>query len=194
MTVTFPEPSTDEAAVAIFPRALFEELDPALQKQLAAVVERVGYFGEFFAVVGQNSGALTHFLEYTKAVKGVLPDRLNELLALRVSSLLGADYERIQHERLAQKLGLARPWIKEVVDGARTEPSQLTSVEALLLRLVEAVLDRDSKHCACLLHDTRQALGDEQTLAAVLQIARFQMIACLIRTFRLELPVRSIFV
>ena len=37
--------------------------------------------------------------------------RQNEVLALTVCSMLEADYERIQHERLAQKMGLSREWI-----------------------------------------------------------------------------------
>ena len=86
------------------PRLEFDQLEPALAEYLKPTVDRLGYFGEYFQATAHVPDALRLFMDYTKAVKSPLGDNLNELLALTVCAALGADYERIQHERLAQRL------------------------------------------------------------------------------------------
>lgn len=178
----------------VFPRAQLEALDPTVQDYLAATVKRLGYFGEFFAVVGQNPQALIQFMEYTKAVKAPLSDRQNELLALVVCNQLGADYERIQHERLAERLGFPREWISEAIGRPIASHPALTNDEQLLKKLALEILDSAEVGAASVtLQACRERLGDSAALAAVLQTARFMMIATLVRTFQLKLPVESIF-
>jgi len=89
------------------PRLAFEDVDDALRAQLKPTVDRLGYFGEFFQVAAHVPGAVPAFMTYTAAVKAPLADAQNEVLALTVCSMLEADYERIQHERLSKRLGFS---------------------------------------------------------------------------------------
>lgn len=174
----------------VFPRIRFEELGAALQEMLAPAVRRVGYFGDFFAVLGQNSAALSAFMQFTSAVKAPLSDRQNEVLALVVCTRTGAHYERIQHEWLCQRMGCSREWIMELTERGRRGPDPLSPDEAALRSLAVSMLQRpgplEGEFVA-----VRVQLGDAAALAAVLQIARFQMIAFLLQAFDMRLPVES---
>ena len=175
------------------PRLAFGELEPALADYLKPTVDRLGYFGEFFQTAGHVPDALRQFMEYTKAVKSPLGDNLNEVLALSVCGALGADYERIQHERLAQRLGFSLDWIAAAAGRPDAKTNPLNAEEALVRKLALAVI-ADSGHGASeLVAETNALLGSQRTIAALLQITRFMTIACVCNSLELKLPVKSVF-
>jgi len=175
------------------PRLAFDDVDGALHAQLKPTVDRLGYFGEFFQVAAHVPGAVPAFMTYTAAVKAPLADAQNEVLALTVCSMLEADYERIQHERLAAKLGLAREWIAAAESRAGSHASVLQDDERLLQALAQAMVTRHGLRCDDELHAVAATLGHVKAVAALLQISRFVTIALICNALHLELPVPSIF-
>jgi alkylhydroperoxidase family enzyme len=173
------------------PQLEFAQLDARLQEYLRPTVERLGYLGEFFQVVGHVPGALIEFMEYTKAVKAPLTDAENEVLALSVCSFLGADYERIQHERLARRLGFSLDWIAAAM--GRSDAGALKPEERALRDLALGVSRRGGKECTAEIAAVARLLGPEKTMAVLLQITRFGMIAALCNALNLRLPVKSVF-
>src|SRR5919202_6512700 len=98
----------------LIPRLSTEELDPRLAEMLRPKVERLKYLGEFFQCTGHQPEALMSFYKLTEDLKEALPDNLTELVALSCATFMGNAYERVQHERLALKLGFTEAWVREV--------------------------------------------------------------------------------
>src|ERR687885_1783470 len=126
----------------LIPRLSYEQLDPELAELLRPKVERLKYLGEFFQCTGHQPRALTSFHRLTEDLKEALPDNLTELVALSVATLMGNAYERIQHERLALKLGFGEPWVRAVISRTADGSGVLSEPEVLVQRLVLAVLAR----------------------------------------------------
>ncbi|WP_176244884.1 carboxymuconolactone decarboxylase family protein [Oceanibacterium hippocampi] len=156
-------------------------------------MERLGYFGEFFQVAGHVPESITTFMKFTAAVKAPLSDRQNELLALTVCAALGGDYERIQHERLSVRLGLDKAWIAALTGRADADEDLLTDEDKALRNLALAVVERRGVDVDAELRAVRACLDEEKTVAAMLQITRFSLIATLNNAFAMKLPVPSIF-
>ena len=139
-------------------------------------------------------GAIPAFMQYTGAVKAPLADAHNEVLALTVCGALEADYERIQHERLAKRLGFSLDWIAAASGRAGSHASALQDDERKLQALALAMV---SSARAALLRRARArsstALGPEKAVAALLQVSRFVTIALLCNALSLTLPVASVF-
>lgn len=166
------------------------DLPADLAARVDAVAERLGYTGEFFTAVGRVPDALSSFLDFTAACKAPLSDRHNEVLALRVCTRLGADYERIQHERLCDRLGLSDAWVLAAegrTDGAPT----LDDGERELAELADALIETGGADARAELGAVAARLGPDAAVAAVLQAARFQLIATLVHALELQLPVAS---
>ena len=174
-------------------RLAFDAIDPKLRDALAPTVERLGYFGEFFQVGAHVPGAIGAFMQYTAAVKAPLADAQNEVLALTVCAALEADYERIQHERLARKLGKPLDWIAAALGRTGSHPSVLTADERALQALALAMVASHGLRCADELRTVVEMLGDVKAVAALLQISRFVNIALLCNALALALPVPSVF-
>jgi alkylhydroperoxidase family enzyme len=175
------------------PRLPFEAVDPALREALKPTVERLGYFGEFFQVAAHVPGAVPAFMQYTGAVKAPLEDRHNEVLALSVCSMLEADYERIQHERLSRKLGFTLEWIAAAEGRPDSHASALQEDERALQALAQAMVSSHGLRCEAELRAVVSALGPQEAVAALLQVSRFVTIALLCNALALELPVPSVF-
>lgn len=175
------------------PRLGLDALAPQLAEYLRPTVERLGYLGEFFQALGHAPEAVIQFMEYTKAVKAPLSDRHTEVLALAVSARLGASYERIQHERLAQRLGCGIHWIAaaECRPGAAAE--LLAPDERLVQTLALAVVERGGREVTRELRAVADVLGPGKAVAALLQTTRFVTIACLCHALALAPPLASIF-
>ena len=174
----------------IKPLAL-EEVDPKLREMLQPTVDRLGYFGEFFQYGAQAPGVLTGFMQYSGALKAAIPDDLNEALALTVCAHLGLDYERIQHERLAVKLGLARDWIATMVgcsDTATLTPAQQAQ-RALAIAVSDGKIAEAREAAARLATEAGEAVA----VAALFQATRFVAVCVIGRVFDLQLPITSIF-
>lgn len=175
------------------PRLDFDDVDPALREALQPTVDRLGYFGEFFQVAAHVAGAIPAFMQYTGAVKAKLSDAQNEILALSVCTMLDADYERIQHERLARKLGFPLEWIAAVEGRQDSHPSALDVDERALQALAQAAVPSHGLRCTDELRTVTKLLGHEKAVAALLQISRFITIAVLCNALALTLPVPSVF-
>jgi hypothetical protein len=175
------------------PRLEFEAIDPAVREQLKPTVERLGYFGEFFQVAAHVKGAIPAFMQYTGAVKAPLSDAQNEVLALTVCGALEADYERIQHERLAKRLGFSLEWIAAACGRPGSHASTLKDDERKLQALAIAMVSSHGLRCTTELHAVVAALGPERAVAALLQVSRFVNIALLCNALSLTLPVPSVF-
>jgi alkylhydroperoxidase family enzyme len=175
------------------PRLAFEAVDPALREALKPTVDRLGYFGEFFQVAAHVPGAVPAFMQYTGAVKAPLEDRHNEVLALSVCAMLEADYERIQHERLARKLGFPMEWIAAAEGRPQGSASVLKDDERALQALAQAMVSSHGLRCDAELRTVVTALGAQKAVAALLQISRFVTIALMCNALALELPVPSPF-
>ena len=173
-------------------RLTAEQLDPALRDLLQPTVDRLGYLGEFFAVAGHVPGAVPAFMQYTGAVKAPLSDRQNETLALTVCAALGADYERIQHERLSRRLEMSDAWIAAAEGREGAVAATLADDESLLRTLALAMLARNGNGCAAEIEAVAKAIGPPKAVAALLQITRFVTIAMLCNALQLTPPVPSI--
>lgn len=175
------------------PRQSLERFDPADARAVEPIVERLGYLGELFQVLANVPGATPAFLDYAKVLKGGLGDRRTELIALAVCGAMDASYERIQHERLAQRLGLDLDWIAAASQQPQADPAALDSSDQRVLALALAVAgarwDEARRCCAELArHD-----GATVATATLVQAARYVSIASLCHTLQLALPVGSVF-
>jgi len=175
------------------PRLALDAVDPAVRDLLKPTVERLGYFGEFFQVAAHVPGAIPAFMQYTGAVKAPLADAHNEVLALTVCGALEADYERIQHERLAKRLGFSLDWIAAASGRAGSHASALAEDERKLQALALAMVSTHGLRCRDELRAVVDALGPQKAVAAVLQVSRFVTIALVCNALSLTLPVASVF-
>ena len=175
------------------PRLGLEAVDPAVRDLLKPTVERLGYFGEFFQVAAHVPGAIPAFMQYTGAVKAPLADAHNEVLALTVCGALEADYERIQHERLAKRLGFPLDWIAAASGRAGSHASALKDDERKLQALALAMVSTHGLRCGDELRAVVDALGPQKAVAALLQVSRFVTIALMCNALSLTLPVASVF-
>src|SRR5579885_955406 len=99
----------------LIPKLSQEEMAPELASMLRPRVERLGYLGEFFRCTAHQPKALMSFLTFTEDLKKALPDKLTEVVALTVASVMKNAYERVQHERLSLKLGFGETWVRSVL-------------------------------------------------------------------------------
>lgn len=177
--------------MADIPRLSFDELPEKLRAELDAKVRRLGYLGEFFQVAAHQPDALFHFNRFTETLKEALPQNLVELLALTISSWSGNAYERVQHERLALKLGLAEEWIREVErlepDAARLLSGEEKAVQRLALAMAKSQ-GRDarsaSEACANFCEPAR-------LVAIMLTVGRYLAHSAVCNTLRFVPPVSS---
>jgi alkylhydroperoxidase family enzyme len=175
------------------PRLQHEDLDASLKELLKPTVDRLGYLGEFFQVAAHVPNAVPAFMQYTGAVKAPLADAHNEVLALTVCGMLEADYERIQHERLARRLGFGLEWIAAACGRPGASVSHLKEDERALQALAQAVVTSQGLRCKPELEPVVRLLGPQKAVAALLQISRFVGIALLCNSLSLTLPVASVF-
>lgn len=177
---------------ADIPRLEMDDLDPVLAGTLAARVKRLGYLGEFFKVCGHQPQSLMAFMQLTDALKEALPDRLTETVALSVATLCGNAYERHQHERLSEKLGLGRDWILAVM-ALDPEGQGLAPDEAAAQRLVVDAL-RDHGHGAAgRLAELTSLVGHAQAIAVLMLVGRYATHALIVNALELAPPVPTIF-
>src|SRR5712692_7384455 len=144
---------------ALIPRLSFSELDPQLAEMLRPKLERLNYLGEFFQCTGHQPRALMSFYMLTEDLKEALPDNLTELVALTIAAKMKNAYERVQHERLALKLGFSEQWVREVLAPGTNDRKKLSPEEFLVQRLCVAVLERDGHETKAEFESVIEALG-----------------------------------
>jgi len=170
-------------------RIPFEDLPAGLRSRLEARVARLGYLGEFFQVAAHQPEALAGFIDYTEALKESVPARLVEAIALTIASESGNAYERVQHERLALKLGFTEAEIRSLVaQGASLDgfpPEERAAVE--LARQV-----RTACGGACPAYDELERMvGEEVAVGCLMTAVRYLAHATMSNTWALTPPVAS---
>lgn len=173
-------------------RLAFAEIAPELQEMLRPTVDRLGYFGDFFGYAANNPEILRGFMGFSGALKMALPDDINEALALSVCDRMGFAYERIQHERLSEKLGFARAWIG-VMAGQEDGPVELTALQAATRQLGHALADGLIEQARDAASSIAELGGDDLAIAALFQATRYIQVCLVGRVLDMELPVASIF-
>lgn len=174
-------------------RLEFEQLDPRLAALLKPRVERLNYLGEFFKVMGHTPDILVPFIEMTEALKDELPQNLTEIGALTVAGFMDNVYERNQHERLSEKLGFAREWIREVNALAPDLATTLSGDEKLAQRFAVAALSRDWPAAQELFDRLVDAVGDRPAIAYLMLVGRYACHAVIVNSLGLAPPAPSIF-
>ncbi|MBA2411570.1 MAG: hypothetical protein H0V63_01920 [Burkholderiaceae bacterium] len=176
------------------PRLALEQMPGELAQYLRSTkVDRLGYLGEFFQCTAHNADVLMSFMAFTDALGRALPKNLTEVSALTVAGLMDNAYERNQHERLCEKLGLSSEWIAAV---ERLQPDaavELADAERAVQRYVIAAIERrgigvESEFEAMLDH-----LSPAQAMAVAMLAGRYVAHALVVNTLALKPPVASIF-
>jgi len=180
-------------APARLPRLEMTELDPRVAEALGPRVQRLGYLGEFFKCAGHQPEALLAFMHFTEALKHALPDRLTEVVSLTVATRADNPYERHQHERLSEKLGFGRPWIKAVMQLAPNSAAEMSDEERKVQRLALAALARHGCGVQAELDAVIDAIGYRQAIAILMLVGRYATHALIVNALELAPPVPSIF-
>lgn len=174
-------------------RLSFEQLAPRVQDLLRARVARLGYLGEFFRCTGCQPDVLAPFMEMTEALKEALPDRLTEVGALTVATLMKNDYERNQHERLSVKLGFGHAWVDAVEQLEPDAATALSETEKAVQRLVIAAVRGGGKNVGEELDALIELIGADQAVAILFLVGRYMTHAIIVNALNLAPPVPSVF-
>jgi len=167
----------------------YEELPPELKARLRARVERLGYLGEFFQVGAHQPQALAGFIDYTEALKDALPDRLVEAIALTAATATANAYERVQHERLALKLGFTEQAVRALVSyGASLDA--FSETERAAVALAREVCAARGGACASYPELERLA-GEQLAVGCLMTAVRYLAHATMANTWGLAAPVSS---
>ena len=175
----------------LIPRLSFSELNPQLAEMLRPKVKRLNYLGEFFQCTGHQPRALMSFYSLTEDLKDALPDNITELVALTVAGKMRNSYERVQHERLALKLGFGEAWVREILSLEANDRGKLSPEELILQRFCIAVLERDGHETAAEFESVIKAIGYKDAVALLMLIGRYVMHALIANSLALEPPVTS---
>jgi len=175
----------------LIPRLSMHELDPQLAEVLRPKVERLNYLGEFFQCTGHQSQALISFFTLTEDLKKALPDNLTEVVALTIATKMENGYERVQHERLALKLGFSEDWVRDVESLKTKAASQLSATELRVQQLTIAVVERHGHGTKAELEAVLKDIGHKAAVAILMLIGRYVMHALIANSLELEPPVSS---
>lgn len=174
------------------PRLSAEQMPPELSAFLRPRVERLGYLGEFFQCTAHQPEALLSFLQLTEQLKHALPDNLTELVALSIARLMDNDYERIQHENLALKLGFSQDWLDDVLSLKARAGTHLSDTETLVQTLVIAVVRRNGRDTGAELEPVVRALGPERAVAVLMLVGRYISHALIVNSLNLAPPALAV--
>jgi alkylhydroperoxidase family enzyme len=174
-------------------RLTFEELAPNAQAVLEARVKRLGYLGEFFRCTGHQPAILVPFMDMTEALKKALPDRLTEVGALTIATMMGNAYERNQHERLSVRLGFGHDWVAAVERLTPGSGDALSDEERAVQRFVMRAVETNGRGAAVELEALIDAIGPDQAIAILFLVGRYITHALIVNALELAPPVPSIF-
>ena len=175
------------------PRLEMADLEPKLAETLRPRVERLGYLGEFFKCTGHAPHVLRHFMEMTEALKKAVPDRVTEAVALTVAVKTGNDYERNQHERLCEKLGFGREWVREVERLSPASAEALSDAERAAQAYTLAAIDRFGRDCGPEFEKVLEHLEVGEAVGVLMLVGRYLTHAIAVNTLDLTPPKPSIF-
>jgi alkylhydroperoxidase family enzyme len=174
------------------PRIPFDDLPRGLQARLRPRVERLGYLGEFFQVAAHQPEALSHFIDFTEALKHGIEWRLVEVIALTVATETGNGYERVQHERLALQLGMTTPEIRALTDGLAAKDRHLfTPAELAAVRLARQVVQARGQACTAAYEALGELVGVATAIGCLMTATRYLAHATMANTWGVRAPVAS---
>lgn len=172
-------------------RVPYQEMSTELQDLLAPRLERLGYIGDFFQIAAHQPSALAAFVSYTDSLKEELPWRLVEVIALTVASETGNDYERVQHERLALRLGLSEGEITSITSGAPELNGSFTEAEITAAKLAARMVHSHGRGCGSESDRLVGLIGEQAAVGSVMLAARYLAHAAMANAWRLAPPVAS---
>ncbi len=175
----------------LIPMLTEADMSPDLAELLRPRIERLGYLGEFFRCTAHQPKALMSFMGFTEDLKQALPENLTEVVALSVAGLMENAYERVQHERLALKLGFCENWIREVLSLKADGNGSLSQQERLVQRLVIAVVLRKGHNTSIELEGVIRAIDPAMTIAVLMLTGRYVTHALIVNALNLAPPVAS---
>lgn len=174
------------------PRLEMEELPADVAAALQPRVRRLGYLGEFFKCTAHQPRALLAFMELTDALKDALPDRITEVVALTVASVLDNRYERHQHERLCRTLGYSDEWIRAVL-ALQPGGIELSEAERAAQTLTISMLHSQGHASGADVTMVSTVLGPAAAVAILLLVGRYVTHGMIVNALALAPPVASIF-
>ena len=155
-------------------------------------VERLGYLGEFFQVAAHQPLALGHFVDFTEALKAALDWRFVEAIALTIATETGNEYERVQHERLALKLGMAREEVLALVRGtAAAERERFSDAEVAAVQLAREVVLARGRACTAAYEALAALVDADVAVGCLMTAARYLAHATMSNTWGVVAPVAS---
>jgi alkylhydroperoxidase family enzyme len=170
------------------PRISLEKLPPELRERLQPRVERLGYLGEFFQVAAHQPAPLEHFVDWTEALKEALDWRLVEAIALTVASATANEYERVQHERLALRLGMAEETVRGLVDGS---VAGLGCEERAAVALAREVVEARGRDCSRSFDELLDQVGPAVAVGCLMTATRYLAHSTMSNTWGVRAPVSS---
>ena len=170
------------------PRLSAEQMPAELASFLEPRIKRLGYLGEFFQCTAHQPEALLSFLRFTEQLKHALPENLTETVALSVAKLLDNAYERVQHERLAAKLGFSRAWIDEVLSLGVNGYNSVSVQEQAVQKLVISSVQKGGRDTGTELEAVIDAIGPQQAIAVLMLIGRYFSHALIVNALQLPPP------
>lgn len=165
----------------------FDALDGELRSLLGPRVERLGYLGEFFQLAAHQPDALAAFIGFTEALKAALPWRLVEIAALTVATETENDYERVQHERLALKLGMSGDDLAAVLAG-EVDERRFAPAEVATHKLALNCAERTGRDGDGLFVALRDATDQETAVGVLLVCSRYLAHANFVNTMDIGVP------
>jgi alkylhydroperoxidase family enzyme len=174
-------------------RLSFEQLTPDLQELLTPRVKRLGYLGEFYLVAGHQPEVLAHFYRFTESLKDALPWRLTEVVALSVAALTGNAYERVQHERLALRLGMERATVRGLARAEAETAAGLDRAERAAARLAREMAEGPGHTAPEALSELTESTNEPVAVGCALLAGRYLAHAAVSNAFGLRPPVDSPF-
>jgi hypothetical protein len=103
---------------------------------------------------------------------------------------MGNAYERVQHERLALKLGFSEAWVRAIIS-LKAEAGELSEDEVLVQKLVLSVIEREGHNTTEELDMVIRAIGHVQAVAVLMLTGRYVMHALIANCLDLKPPVTS---
>lgn len=168
-----------------------DDMPADLRQLLAPRVERLGYLGAFFSLAGHQAGALQQALGYAETLKGTLTQRLVEVIALAVSAEAQNPYERVQHERLALKLGMTPAEVTAITQGSADSCPQLSELERAVWRLSRSVVRSVGHEAGADFERVLELSDPEVAVGSLLMACHYLAFSAVANTWRLAAPVSS---
>lgn len=163
------------------------ELPDDLAEHLGPRVKRLGYLGDFFRYCGHQPTALLHFDRFTEALKKAVPADLTETVALTIATAAGNEYERVQHERLAGKLGFSAAWIEALTSGT-PDPAGLSDEQSEARALALAMFGGEWDRAQSCLAALAGRVGQERAVGVLMLVGRYLAHAAISNTLHLAIP------